>query len=50
MPVIALRGLTILVPVGVQEKSDVVIALVKEDGSVLAEARTVLVIAPGPSA
>src|SRR5262249_38426447 len=46
VPLIAVRNLTLIVPVEVQEKSDVVIDLVKEDGSVLAEARTVLVVAP----
>jgi superoxide dismutase, Cu-Zn family len=46
VPLTATPNLTIVVPVGVQEKSDVVIDLVKEDGSVLARARTVLVVAP----
>jgi superoxide dismutase, Cu-Zn family len=38
-----------VVPVGVQEKSDVVIDLVKDDGSVLAEARTVVVAPASPA-
>jgi Cu-Zn family superoxide dismutase len=46
VPLIAVPNLTIIVPAGVQEKSDVVIDLVKEDGSALAEARTVLMVAP----
>ena len=46
VPLVAVPGLKLVVPVGVQEKSDVVIDLVKDDGSVLAEARTVLVVAP----
>jgi Cu-Zn family superoxide dismutase len=46
VPLSAVPNLTIIVPVGVQEKSDVVIGLVTEDGRVLAEARTVLVVAP----
>src|SRR5262245_16890941 len=35
VPLVAVPGLKIVVPVGVQEKSDVVIDLVKDDGSVL---------------
>ena len=50
VPLIAVANLTIIVPVEVQEKSDVIIDLVKEDGRVLAEARTVLVVAPIPAA
>jgi hypothetical protein len=50
VPLVAVPGLKIVVPVGVQEKSDVVIELVKDDGSVLAEARTVLMVAPASSA
>jgi superoxide dismutase, Cu-Zn family len=49
VPLVAVPGLKILVPVGVQEKSEVAIDLVKDDGSVLAQARTLLVVAPGPS-
>jgi hypothetical protein len=49
VPLAAVPDLKIVVPVGVQEKSDVLIDLVKDDGSVLAEARTVLVIAPASS-
>jgi Cu-Zn family superoxide dismutase len=50
VPLIAVPNLTIIVPVEVQEKSEVVIDLVKEDGSVLAEAKTVLVVAAIPAA
>jgi Cu/Zn superoxide dismutase len=46
VPLIAVPNLTIVVPVGVAEKSDVLIGLLRDDGSVLAEARTELVIAP----
>ena len=42
---VAVPDLKLVVPVGVQDKSDVVIDLVKEDGTVLAEAGTVLVVA-----
>jgi Cu-Zn family superoxide dismutase len=45
VPLVAVPGLKILVPVGVQEKSEVAIDLVKDDGSVLAQARTLLVVA-----
>jgi Cu-Zn family superoxide dismutase len=47
VPLIAAPGLAITVPAGTQGKSEIVIDLVGVDGSVLAEARTVLVIAPG---
>jgi superoxide dismutase, Cu-Zn family len=50
VPLIAIPNLTIILPVEVQEKSDVVIELVKEDGKVLAEARTVLVVATNSAA
>lgn len=50
VPLIAAPGLAVIVPAGTQGKSDVVIALVKVDGSVLAEARTVLAIAPASPA
>ena len=50
VPLIAVPGLAIIVPAGTQGKSDVVIDLVKVDGGVLAEARTVLVIAPASPA
>jgi len=50
VPLVAVPGLKIVVPVGVQEQSDVVIDLVKEDGSVLAKARTVLAVAPASPA
>jgi Cu-Zn family superoxide dismutase len=49
VPLSAAPGLTILVPVGAQGKSEVVIELVNIDGSVLAEAKTELVIAPTPT-
>jgi superoxide dismutase, Cu-Zn family len=50
VPLVAVPGLKILVPVGVQEKSEIAIDLVKDDGSVLAQARTLLVVAPAPPA
>jgi superoxide dismutase, Cu-Zn family len=50
VPLAAVPGLTILVPVGAQGKSDVVIDLVKDDGSVLAKARTELIVAPASQA
>ena len=50
VPVSAAPGLTVLVPVGAPGKSEVVIELITVDGSVLAEARTALVIAPASSA
>jgi Cu-Zn family superoxide dismutase len=50
VPLVAVPGLKFVVPEGVQEKSDVVIDLVMDDGSVLAEARTVLVVAPASPA
>jgi len=46
VPLVAVPGLKIVVPLGVQERSEVAIDLVKEDGSVLAQARTLLVVAP----
>jgi superoxide dismutase, Cu-Zn family len=50
VPLIAAPGLTILTPVGPHGKSEVAINLVNLDGGVLAEARTVLVIAPASAA
>jgi Cu-Zn family superoxide dismutase len=50
VPLVAVPGLKIVVPVGVQGKSDVVIDLIKDDGSVLAQARTVVVVAPAAPA
>jgi Cu-Zn family superoxide dismutase len=50
VPLVAVPGLKIIVPGGVQEKSEVAIDLVTDDGSVLAQARTLLVVAPaGPA-
>ena len=46
VPLVAVPALKIIVPFGVQEKSEVTIDLVKEDGSVLAQARTLLVVSP----
>jgi hypothetical protein len=50
VPLIAVPNLTIVVPSGVQEKSEVAIDLVKDDGSVLAQARTLLMVAPAAPA
>jgi hypothetical protein len=50
VPLSAVPDLTIVVPVGVQGKSDVVIDLVKDDGIVLAAVRTELVVAPAATA
>jgi hypothetical protein len=49
VPLIALPSLTIILPAGVQGQSDVAISLVNVDGGLLAEARTLLVIAPPPA-
>jgi hypothetical protein len=46
VPLIALPTLSIILPGGVQGQSDVVISLVNVDGSILAEAQTLLVVAP----
>jgi Cu-Zn family superoxide dismutase len=48
LPLTAAPSLTILVPVGIQGKSDIVIELVN-DGRVLATAKTVLVIPASPA-
>lgn len=45
VPLTALSNLTIVLPAGLQGQSDVAISLVSVDGTVLAEARTVLVVA-----
>jgi superoxide dismutase, Cu-Zn family len=50
VPLSAVPNLTIVVPGEVQEKSEVAIDLVKDDGSVLAQARTLLVVAPAAPA
>ena len=50
VPLIAVPNLTIVVPAGAQEKSEVAIDLIKDDGSVLAQARTLLVVAPASPA
>jgi len=50
VPLIAIPDLSIVVPLGVQQKSDVLIDLLRDDGSVLAEARTELVVAPASPA
>ena len=46
VPLLAARRLAIVVPAGAQGRSEIAIDLVKIDGSVLAQAKTVLVIAP----
>jgi superoxide dismutase, Cu-Zn family len=50
VPLFAVPGLKIVVPGEVQEKSEVAIDLVKDDGSVLAQAKTLLVVAPAAPA
>ena len=51
VPLYALSSLQMLVPVGVAGRAEVVVGLVSEEGALLAEARTVLVIeAPAPAA
>jgi hypothetical protein len=45
VPIAALPGLKITLPAGAAGKSEIVITLVGSDGSVLAEAKTVLVVA-----
>ena len=46
VPLVALPSLSIILPVGIQGTSEVVISLVSVEGAVLAEARTMLVVAP----
>jgi hypothetical protein len=46
VPLTALPTLTVILPAGVQGESDVAISLVDVDGGLLAEARTLLVVAP----
>jgi len=46
VPLVAARRLAIIVPAGATGRSEIAIDLVKADGSVLARAKTVLVIAP----
>jgi hypothetical protein len=50
VPLIALPTLSIILPGDVQGQSDVLISLVSVDGTMLAEARTLLVVAPPPAA
>ena len=51
VPLYALSSLQMLVPVGVAGRAEVVVGLVSEEGALLAEAKTVLVIeAPAPAA
>jgi hypothetical protein len=49
VPLIALPTLTIILPAGVQGQSEVAISLVNIDGGLLAEARTLLVVAAPPA-
>ena len=46
VPLVALPGLRMILPIGVQGPSEVAISLISVEGTVLAEAKTVLVIAP----
>ena len=46
VPLNALPNLLVLVPVGLEGKSEVIIALVNVEGSILAEATTTLTVAP----
>jgi hypothetical protein len=48
VPLGALPSLTIILPAGVQGRSEVAISLVNIDGDLLAETRTFLVVAPPP--
>lgn len=49
IPLAALPNLAIVLPTGLQGQSDIAISLVSVDGTILAEARTVLVVAAAPS-
>jgi TPR repeat protein len=49
VPLAALPNLTIVLPTGLQGQSDIAISLVSVDGTILAEARTVLVVAAPPA-
>ena len=46
VPLVSLPSLSITLPVGIQGTSEVVISLVSVEGAVLAETRTMLVVAP----
>jgi hypothetical protein len=49
IPISALPNLTVLIPVSAKGRSDVLISLLSPDGSVLAEARAMLVVAAASS-
>jgi hypothetical protein len=49
VPLSALPDLTIILPTGLQGQSDIAISLVSVEGTVLAEASTVLVVAAAPA-
>jgi len=49
VPLAALPNLAIVLPTGLQGQSDIAISLVSVDGTILAEARTVLVVIAAPS-
>ena len=49
VPLTALPNLTIILPTGLQGHSDIAISLVTVDGTILAEARTVLVVVAAPA-
>ncbi len=48
VPLAALPNLAIVLPAGLEGQSDIAISLVSVDGTILAEARTVLVVAAAP--
>ncbi|MGE0851606.1 MAG: hypothetical protein AB7O44_18610 [Hyphomicrobiaceae bacterium] len=49
VPINGLAGLQMIVPVGVTGRSELVLSLIGEDGSLLAEARSALVVQPPPA-
>ena len=49
VPLAALPNLAIVLPAGLEGQSDIAISLVSVDGTILAEARTVLVVAAAPA-
>ena len=49
VPLNALANLQMIVPVGVAGRTEVRLSLIGEDGSLLAEARTVIVVQPPPA-
>ena len=49
VPLAALPGLGLILPVGVEGPSEVAISLVSVEGAVLAEAKTTLIVTPAPA-